>query len=120
MDKFSSMLGLCRRAGKLLIGRDAVIAGLRKGQTDRVFLTSDASPGQTDRVFLTSDASPRHAREIGAVAPGTATHVLPGSMETYAPPLGKKSCVFAAADRHFGDALFQIYQAMTNTDTTTE
>lgn len=106
MDKFSSMLGLCRRAGKLLIGRDAVIAGLRKGQTDRVFLTSDASP--------------RHAREIGAVAPGTATCVLPGSMETYAPPLGKKSCVFAAADRHFGDALFQIYQAMTNTDTTTE
>ena len=94
MDKFSSMLGLCRRAGKLAVGRDAVLAAVRKKQTDVVFLTADASP--------------RHARELRAVSPDLSITALSLPMEAFAPVLGKKSCLFAPLDPNFSSALLKL------------
>lgn len=91
MDKFLSMLGLCRRAGKLAVGRDAVLSAVRKKQTDLVFLTSDASP--------------RHARELRVASPNLKIITLRLPMEALALVFGKKSCLFAPLDPNFTAAL---------------
>lgn len=51
MNNILSNLGICRRAGKLVAGFDAVCGLLSKSASDMV-------------VFLTSDASPKTAKEI--------------------------------------------------------
>lgn len=43
-DKFLSNLGLARRAGKLLRGRDEVFAALRDGKGRGLYAASDISP----------------------------------------------------------------------------
>lgn len=43
-SKFLSNLGLARRAGKLLRGRDEVFAALREGKAFGLYAASDVSP----------------------------------------------------------------------------
>ena len=43
MDKLLSLMGLCRRAGRLGVGHDAVFDAVRRGRARVVILTSDAS-----------------------------------------------------------------------------
>ena len=90
-DKTLSLLGLARRAGKLLIGHDAVFASVKKRQTKLVILTSDASP--------------RHLKELQAAGYPGETAVLPADMETTGPAVGKRSCIFALEDAGFADAV---------------
>lgn len=42
-DKFLSLLGLCRRAGKLVIGCDPVIDAVKNGQLSLLLFAQDAS-----------------------------------------------------------------------------
>lgn len=45
-----ALLGLARRAGKVLIGTDAVRRGVRRGEVSLVILAGDASPVQLEKV----------------------------------------------------------------------
>lgn len=91
MDKLLSLMGLCRRAGKLGVGHDAVFDAVRKGRAKAVILTSDASP--------------RHERELEAASfPGRI--VKAGfTMEEAGLALGKRSCLFSVEDEGFAHAM---------------
>ena len=43
-EKLTSMLGMCRRAGKLAMGRDAVQKSIAQGKSHAVIFCSDVSP----------------------------------------------------------------------------
>lgn len=94
MDKLFAMLGLARRAGKLAIGRDAVISGVR---TKKARL-----------ILLTQDASPRHRQELEAIGCKARIVVIPCGMDVAAEKLGKRSCVFAVEDENFGAAIEKL------------
>lgn len=91
MNKTLGVMGLARRAGKLLIGHDAVLLSIRTGKA----LT----------VILTSDASPRHKREIEAASFNGKIISLPVTMEEAGIAVGKKSCIFAFEDEGFVKAI---------------
>lgn len=91
MNKTLGVMGLARRAGKLLIGHDAVLLSIRTGKA----LT----------VLLTSDASPRHKREIEAASFKGKIISLPVTMEEAGIATGKKSCIFALEDEGFVKAI---------------
>lgn len=91
MDKLLSLMGLCRRAGKLGVGHDAVFDAVRKGRARAVILTADASG--------------RHERELEAAAfPGKV--ILAGfTMEEAGLAIGKRSCIFSVEDGGFANAI---------------
>lgn len=49
-DKFLTSLGLCRRAGALLLGTEAVFASIRKKEAALVFTASDISEKSLKKV----------------------------------------------------------------------
>lgn len=91
MNKTLSVMGLAKKAGKLLTGHDAVMTEVRKGKQ----LT----------VILTSDASPRHLRELEAADFKGSTVQLPETMLEAGFATGKKSCIFAVEDVGFRKAI---------------
>ncbi len=91
MNKTLNILGLMRKAGKLLIGHDAVMLSVRKGAAVAVILTEDASP--------------RHKRELEAAGFSGKTVLLPCSMVEAGFSVGKKSCIFATEDEGFAKAI---------------
>ena len=48
-------LSLCRKAGKLVMGFDAVVEAVMKGKTDYLLLASDISPKTADRIKMAVD-----------------------------------------------------------------
>lgn len=50
MNKIHSYLGLARRAGKTVLGTDAVLKNLNKKQTYIIFVANDASIATIDKV----------------------------------------------------------------------
>lgn len=91
MNKTLSAMGLARRAGKLIIGHDAVMLSVRNGRALSVILTADASP--------------RHEREIDAAGYQGRIIKLACSMEEAGYMTGKKSCIFALEDAGFLKAI---------------
>lgn len=91
MDKTLSMMGLARKAGKLIIGHDAVMLSVRNLRA----LT----------VILTNDASPRHKKELEAAGYTGKLIVLEATMEEAGYAAGKKSCIFAIEDSGFAKAI---------------
>ena len=49
-NKLMSTVGLCRRAGKTVIGSDLVVKALRAGECKLVLLASDASENTKKRI----------------------------------------------------------------------
>jgi ribosomal protein L7Ae-like RNA K-turn-binding protein len=49
-NKLMSTVGLCRRAGKTVIGSDLVVKALRAGECKLVLLASDASDNTKKRI----------------------------------------------------------------------
>ena len=94
MEKLFSMLGLARRAGKLLIGRDAAVQSVRSGRARLVLLTADASD--------------RHYRELEALGAAQKVRLLPCNMDETAFYLGKRSCIFALEDENFSAAIEKL------------
>ena len=91
MDKLLSLMGLCRRAGRLGVGHDAVFDAVRKGRAKAVILTSDASP--------------RHRRELEAASfPGRIVEAG-FTMEEAGLATGKRSCLFSVEDEGFANAI---------------
>lgn len=91
MNKTLSILGLARKAGKLVIGHDAVMLSVRNERAKTVLLTADASP--------------RHKRELEAASFSGKTVELPCTMEEAGFSVGKKSCIFATEDEGFAKAI---------------
>lgn len=50
MNKVHNYLGLARRAGKTVLGTDAVLKNLNKKQTYIIFVANDASDATIDKV----------------------------------------------------------------------
>lgn len=55
MDKLLNFLGLCRRAGKLTTGFDAVDETLIKGESQLVIIASDTSPNTEKKLSRTCE-----------------------------------------------------------------
>ena len=90
-DKTLNLMGLARRAGKLLIGSDAVCGSVKKKKTKLVFLTSDAAPA--------------HVRKLAGLGyEGTTLH-LPYTMKQVGEAVGKYACIFALEDEGFSAAV---------------
>ena len=91
MNKVLSTLGLARRAGKLIIGHDAVLLSVRTGKALAVILTEDASP--------------RHKRELEAASFDGKIYCLPCTMDDAGYSTGKRSCIYALEDAGFIKAI---------------
>ena len=91
MDKLLSLMGLCRRAGKLGVGHDAVFDAVRKGRAKAVILTVDASP--------------RHGKELESASFTGRIIQADFTMEQAALATGKRSCVFSVDDEGFATAI---------------
>lgn len=91
MNKTLSVMGLARRAGKLIIGHDAVMLSVRNHRAKTVLLTSDASQ--------------RHKRELEAAGFDGATVNLLCTMKEAGFATGKNSCIFAIEDDGFVKAI---------------
>lgn len=92
MNKTLSLMGLCRRAGKLVTGHDAVMLSVRNNRAQAVILLSDASP--------------RHKKELGFAGFADENIILLDlTTAEAAPALGKKCCIYAVEDESFASAL---------------
>ena len=57
-DRILSLLGLCRRAGKLSLGNDAVLASVRDGAARLVLCTADISENTYKKIaYAAGDSS---------------------------------------------------------------
>ncbi len=91
MNKTLSLMGICRKAGRLLPGHDVSFDAVRSGKAKLIILTSDASS--------------RHEKELEAACFGGNVVRLGVSAEEAAPFIGKKSCIFAVTDAGFAQAI---------------
>ena len=93
-NKLVSLLGLCRKAGKLSMGHDAAVESVRKQLSALVLLTNDASL--------------RHKREIAAISETMPVRELELSSAQLAPFLGKKCCIYSVNDPGFTKAILKL------------
>ena len=91
MNKTLSLLGICRKAGKLSVGHDMVFQSVRKGKAKLVVLTKDASP--------------RHSRELEAAEFAGSVITLEATADIVGPAIGKRCCIFAVEDDGFAKAI---------------
>jgi len=94
VKNFSQNLGLCRKAGKLEIGFDAVVEAMKKG----------VAAG----VLISTDLSAKTLKEIKFYADKYKTEVLsaPADMDEIKAILGKHAGVMAVTD----DGLFTLFK----------
>ena len=97
VDKLTGLLGMCRRAGRLVTGFDAVVALC---QTERTV------------VLVAADAATRTVKELRFRVPTQPIHRLPISKEEAARVIGsqKPVAVLATADEGFSKALLQYVE----------
>lgn len=95
-DRRLSLLGLARRAGKLLLGSDAVREAARRGGCPLILFAADLSP--------------RTARTIRAAAEGknTTTLLLHATMDEIGRAIGKRTGVLAINDIGFAKKLLAL------------
>ena len=91
MNKTLSVMGIARKAGKLLTGHDAVMLSVRN---NRALM-----------VIVTSDASERHLRELEAAGFQGKLIKLAAKMDEAGYMTGKRSCIFAVEDEGFVKAI---------------
>ena len=95
-DKISGMLGLCRRAGRLVLGFD---------------ITAEAVAKKTACLVLTAkDASPRTVREITKTAQeaGLPVRTLPLTMDEIGYAVAKRAGVLAVCDSGFANRIDEL------------
>ncbi len=92
-------LGICRKAGKLSCGHDAVKETIIKSTAQLVFLASDAS----ERIFREmSHACSYEGKNIPIIR-------TEYTMADFAAGIGKKSGVFSVTDSGFATKLLQKF-----------
>jgi len=88
-DKFLSLLGLIRKAGKLTMGFDAVVI--------------DAKSGASKLILTASDISPRSARQIAFECKDTGIDIvtIPYNVEQLSEAVGRQVKIFSVNDDGF-------------------
>lgn len=97
VDKLIGLLGMCRRAGRLVVGFDAVTALC---STERAIL------------MIAADASERTIKELRFRLPTQTVYRLPLTKEQASRAIGsqKPVAVLATADEGFSKALLQYVE----------
>ena len=92
-DKLLSFLGLCRRAGKLVIGAEVTAESLKTGRSKLVIYAEDFSRGSLKKVLEAAEGS------------GTEALCLNRSKEQLSFALGRLSGVVSIEDEGFAKKL---------------
>ena len=92
-DRFLSLLGLARRAGRLSMGFDAACESAVKGEAALILATNDVSAGSLKRL---SAAAQEHGTELVLLGCG---------METLASAVGKSVRMVSVNDEGFAGKL---------------
>lgn len=92
-DRFLSLLGLARRAGKLSMGFDAACESIAKGEAALILATNDISAGSLKRL------------NSAAQEQGTEAVLLDCGMDVLAPAIGKSVRMVSVNDEGFAGKL---------------
>lgn len=95
-SKLTGIIGLCRKAGKLVLGYDMTVEAMQKGKT---FL-----------VLTASDCAERTLRGIGFCAEETETEVseLPLTKDEISFAVGKRAGVLGICDKGFANKIEEL------------
>lgn len=105
-DKLLGTLGICRRAGKLVMGHDAVADAARDGALALILLSRDLSARSgRDMTFIAS----KHSIEC---------LTAPIHMEEIMRRIGKRSGILGVADRGLADTIKTYLNRRTNEEET--
>ena len=98
-EKLLGTLGLCKKAGKLILGFDAVAQAIQAGEVSLVVLAQDLSP--------------KSAKEIIRIAQmhGTEHIHISAEMEDIKRRVGKKAGILAITDQGLSKAVASKAQA---------
>ncbi|MEE1126340.1 MAG: ribosomal L7Ae/L30e/S12e/Gadd45 family protein [Acutalibacteraceae bacterium] len=95
-DKLLSFLGLCRRAGKMTIGNDAVVYAIINGESQLILLVSDISARTEKTVTEVAQSN-----NISIVK-------LTKDKEQVSKSLGKLTAVMSINDAGFAKKIIQL------------
>ena len=88
-DKLLSLLGLCRRAGKIVLGNDPVIDSINQRKAKLVIVASDSSKNTAKGVLSTA-----HRNNVSA-------QVVPYTKDDISLAIGKYTAVLCILDDGF-------------------
>ena len=97
MDKFLSLLGIARRAGKLALGNDPVLEAIRKGEAKLLLAAADLSPRTKKNIMAAAEKE-----EILLLQ----TDIL---MDVFAGAIGKRVGILSVNDAGFANKLRQLW-----------
>ncbi len=97
-DRILSLLGLCRRAGKLVTGADPTIDSINKGKSKIVIFADDFSKNSIKPVL-----SAAHSSNIKALC-------INRSKDEISLALGKLCGVVSVEDKGFAEKLLQLIE----------
>ena len=102
-ERLSGSLGLCRRAGKLVMGFDMTVEAIQKGSAECVLLSCDCSE--------------RTARNIKRIAEenGTEIYILPLTMDEIGYAVAKRVGVLTVCDSGFSKKIKELLDNGTHT-----
>ncbi len=95
-DRILSLLGLCRRAGKLVVGADPTVDSVKKNKSKLVLITADFSRHSVKPVLEAA-----HRGNVPAITINRSKDELSFS-------LGKLCGVVSVEDKGFADKLKQL------------
>lgn len=95
-DRLLSFLGICRRAGSVAIGHDAVKDAIRSSKAKLVLMASDASP--------------RLEKEFSNLGSSVEIIRLDRSMDDICKYIGKRAGVLAVTDGNMASAVIKKYE----------
>lgn len=98
--KFLNMLGLCRRAGKLFIGHDAVMDCIVRKKALLVILAADGSERLKNETRTTVERSGVNIKIIDTAF----------SMEEIGLAIGKYAAILAVTDKNFASRLAELFE----------
>lgn len=92
-DRLLSLLGLCRRAGKLTLGNDPVIDSINAKKAKLVIVASDCSQNTAKSVLRLA-----HQNNVP-------THIVPHTKDEISLSVGKYTAVLSVCDIGFARSL---------------
>lgn len=95
-DKISGILGLCRKAGRLVLGFDITAEAIAKKTACLVLLAKDASPRTTREITKTAQEA------------GLPVRTLPLTMDEISYAVAKRAGVLAVCDSGFANKINRL------------
>ena len=95
-EKLLRFFGMCKKAGKLVAGFDAVCAALQKGQIVSVFIAQNLSPNTFSKISQKCDEF------------HVPFNIIPANMEEIELFLGRKTGILGVMDEGFAKKFLQM------------